>query len=47
MNQEGEEVKLKETVPVFGSWNGWYFLSVLLLIVQIVFFYLLTVGFNE
>lgn len=47
MNQEEGEAKVKETVPVFGSWNGWYILSVVMLIAQIVFFYLLTAGYNE
>ncbi|HUH72818.1 MAG TPA: hypothetical protein VLZ75_00285 [Chitinophagales bacterium] len=47
MDLEKEEVLEKEVVPVFRSWNGWYLFLVALLVLEVVFFYLLTLGLNE
>lgn len=35
-----------EHVPVFKSWKGWYRLLAVVLIVQIVLFYILTASFQ-
>lgn len=47
MEIEDKDVSEIEVVPVFRSWNGWYLFLIGLLLVEIVFFYLLTFGFNE
>lgn len=47
MDLEKEEVSKEEAVPVFKSWKGWYLFLVALLVLEVVFFYLLTLGLNE
>ena len=47
MEIEKEDLSKSEAVPVFKNWKGWYLFLIGLLIVEVVFFYLLTFGFNE
>ncbi len=35
-----------EDVPVFGRWRGWYWLLILTLVAQLIFFVWLTVYFR-
>lgn len=44
--KQQEEITPEEKVPVFSTWNKWYIFCILLLVAQIVFFYLLTFVFN-
>jgi uncharacterized protein YpmS len=36
-----------ERIPVFKSWKGWYLFLIALLVLEVVFFYFLTLGLNE
>lgn len=38
--------QIDEEPPVFKSWNGWYWLVVLVLALQILAFYLITRSFS-
>lgn len=40
------KVEVNDQVPVFKSWNSWYLLTILLLVIQVVLYFLITKFFE-